>query len=216
MVESVTVDFSEPVMLGGGAITLSQLSPTGGTPDAADVYLSNPSGDGQTYVLTFVGSQYLGNSLPDGVYNLAINAALVTDAAGASLSGGNQNLGFYRLYGDYFGNGTVGFADLVLLAQDFGETMGQGNYLSFMDIDGSGTIGFADLVKLAQNFDESLTVPPPPGTIAIAGVHRRRWLIHSRSRRGIRRRPIPHPRGSRWICWIGAVRRCRSDDDLIQ
>jgi polygalacturonase len=158
MITSLTVLFSEPVNLGSGAITLG-LRPTGGGPDTPETFtLSNPSGDQQTYILTFTDLSYIGGSLPDGVYDLVVTAAQVTNSVGATLSGGDQTFSFYRLYGDYFGTGSVGFADLVLLAQDFGVTSSSPKYLSYMDVDDEGSIGFAALVKLAQNFGASLSV----------------------------------------------------------
>jgi hypothetical protein len=167
MITSLTVVFSEPVTLATGAITLG-LRPTGGGADMPETFtLTNPSGDGETYVLTFTDPSFIGGSLPDGVYDLTMHAALVTNADDATLSGGDQTDSFYRLYGDYFGTGSVGFADLVLLAQDFGITSSSPNYLSYLDVDSDGTIGFASLVKLAQNFGEALTVSsvaPPAET----------------------------------------------------
>ena len=57
----------------------------------------------------------------------------------------------YTLAGDAFLEGTVGFDDLVAVAQNFGFTgkdWASGNF----NYDPNGSVGFADLVNVAQNF----------------------------------------------------------------
>lgn len=66
------------------------------------------------------------------------------------------------LVGDLDGDGTVGFADFLILSANFGMpgTTEQG------DIDGDGTVGFADFLTLSANFGESVgasAVPEPTG-----------------------------------------------------
>lgn len=61
----------------------------------------------------------------------------------------------FTLYGDATLDGTVGFDDLVRLAQNFGRA---GKNFSSGDFDYDGTVGFSDLVKSAQNYNTSL--PP--------------------------------------------------------
>jgi PEP-CTERM motif-containing protein len=57
----------------------------------------------------------------------------------------------YTLAGDAFLENSVGFDDLVVVAQNFGKTgedWAGGNF----NYDPTGTVGFADLVSVAQNF----------------------------------------------------------------
>jgi hypothetical protein len=58
------------------------------------------------------------------------------------------------LTGDLTGDSTVGFADLLLLAQNYGSsvTNPQG------DVNGDGRVDFTDLLLLAQNYGASATV----------------------------------------------------------
>jgi alpha-L-arabinofuranosidase len=157
MVDSVTVDFSEPVTLATGAITLDQRSPTGGAPTPESFTLSNPSGDQETYVLTFTGSQYVGNSLPDGVYDLVVQAALVTNAADSTLSGGDQTFSFYRLFGDFNGTGVVDLSSLVVIASNYGATSSSAGWLWYADYNADGEIDLTELVVIASDFGNSLS-----------------------------------------------------------
>jgi hypothetical protein len=72
-----------------------------------------------------------------------------------ALTGGhvvaNQIKIAYTLAGDAFLENSVGFDDLVVVAQDFGRTgedWAGGNF----NYDPNGSVGFADLVNVAQNF----------------------------------------------------------------
>lgn len=57
----------------------------------------------------------------------------------------------YALAGDVNLDGTVGFADLVAVAQNYGREDGGANWLQG-DLTYDGNVDFADLVKLAQNY----------------------------------------------------------------
>ena len=71
--------------------------------------------------------------------------------------------------GDIDGNGTVGFADFLALAENFGNAVvshAQG------DIDCNGTVEFADFLALAENFGNTVrqpavSVPEPLGIVMI-------------------------------------------------
>ena len=63
---------------------------------------------------------------------------------------------------DFDGDGTVGFADFVQFAQQFGLSQGDAGYDARYDLDGDGTIGFGDFVIFANNFGKegsSLELP---------------------------------------------------------
>ena len=156
MIDSLTVTFNEPVTLAAGAITLNQVDYVAGTTTPQPFTLSNPSGDLETYVLTFTGPAYRGGSLSNGDYNLTVHSALVTNADGGTLSGGDQTFLFYRLFGDFYGTGTVSFGDLLLLDQDYNAKVGSANYLWYMDPDDSGVIDFASLLFLSQDYKDTV------------------------------------------------------------
>ena len=59
-----------------------------------------------------------------------------------------------RLLGDVNGDGAVDFADLVVLARNFGKS---GQDWSQGDLNYDGMVSFADLVALARNFNETAT-----------------------------------------------------------
>jgi alpha-L-arabinofuranosidase len=156
MVDSLTVVFNEPVTLATGALTLQLLPPGGGTAVSQTFTQANPSGDRTTYVLTVSGGADVGGSLPDGNYNLLVHASLVTNSLGATLAGGDYNFGFYRLFGDFQGNGKVDFSSLVAVVQAFTKASGQPGYQWYEDINDAGVIGFASLVGVVQRLNQSV------------------------------------------------------------
>jgi hypothetical protein len=69
------------------------------------------------------------------------------------------------LPGDLNDTGTVDFSDLLILAQNYGQsgaTYAQG------DINGDGTVDFSDLLALAQHYGQSADVIPPTTVLAAA------------------------------------------------
>lgn len=54
------------------------------------------------------------------------------------------------LAGDIDGDGSVTFADFLVLSSNFGQTTEQGTGVG--DIDGNGTVGFSDFLLLSANF----------------------------------------------------------------
>ena len=50
---------------------------------------------------------------------------------------------------DFDGDGTVGFADFVAFAGNFGTSSGDGRYDARYDLNGDGNVGFADFVAFA-------------------------------------------------------------------
>lgn len=102
MVNSVTVTFGGAVTLDPGAIELRR---QGG--NLVDAQLSIWLVDGKTVaVLTFAGPEFVGGSLADGSYTLAVRTDLVHDRWGRELdgdgdgvAGGDRADGFVRLFG---------------------------------------------------------------------------------------------------------------------
>src|SRR5207248_579874 len=79
-----------------------------------------------------------------------------TDAAGNPLA--PTMLDFFIVPGDIDRDRSVGFSDLVFLAQNYGganKTYAQG------DLTGDGKVDFIDLVLLAQNYGTTLAAPTP-------------------------------------------------------
>lgn len=92
-------------------------------------------------------------TLPDGHYHATLLANSVRDSAGNVLPY-NQLFDFTFRRGDANGDGAVDFNDLVVLAQNYGQsgkTFSQGNF----NYDADGKVDFDDLVILAQNYGAS-------------------------------------------------------------
>jgi hypothetical protein len=112
--------------------------------------------------------------LPDGRYRLTLKSDAIADSSGIKLdgdsdgaAGGDYTFDFFELRGDVDRDQTVGFSDLVAVAQNYGKsdrTLAQG------DVDGDGTVGFADLVAIAQNYGKSLVSAPIAAAAAVAAV----------------------------------------------
>ena len=156
MVSSVTVTFDQPVTAARGSFQLSrhdngQLLP---------ISVSNPSGDGKTFVVTFTGQDLIGSSLPDGVYDLTLSGGGIT-AQGlfAQPLSGIKVLHFYRLFGDANGDGVVDAADVALLRLSYGKSAGDPGYLSFFDFNGDGRVDVTDLRALRGRLGMRLSLP---------------------------------------------------------
>jgi hypothetical protein len=119
----------------------------------------DPASDGNEAVVTF--PRLSRGILPDGRYRLTVLAGGVFDLSGNTMSA-DATFDFHVLTGDADGDGTVGFGDLVVLAQHYGRP---GVELSFSrgDFDYDGDVDFADLVLLSQNYGRTL---PPPAAAA--------------------------------------------------
>ena len=89
------------------------------------IYTLSTPDYGTTWVLSFTSPYdgYVGGSLPDGVYDLAVNGSAITDTTGVQLNTVNQTFSFYRLYGDFGGIGSVNATDFGLLAANFGKML---------------------------------------------------------------------------------------------
>jgi uncharacterized protein YjbI with pentapeptide repeats len=89
-------------------------------------------------------------------------------------AGPNQVLVKYTLAGDANLDGTVNFADLLVVAQNFNHVLDtHGNPLDWADGDFNydGNVNFADLLLVAQNFNQSLSagqIEQVPGSFAAA------------------------------------------------
>ena len=87
------------------------------------------------------------------------------DAASGSLVFGEVSSG---IAGDIDGDGSVAFADFLILSNSFGQTVEAG---TLGDIDGDGSVAFADFLVLSNNFGQSaaaVAVPEPTGLELLA------------------------------------------------
>jgi len=89
---------------------------------------------------------------PDAAYRAVLPAAAVSDTSGRHPAA-DFSYTFFALAGDANHDGIVNFADLLVLAQNYGKsnvTFGQG------DFNYDGTVSFPDLLILAQHYGRSL------------------------------------------------------------
>lgn len=99
----------------------------------------------------------MGASLPDGVYDLTVNAVSVTDVLGQILTGGNRIYTFHRLYGDFDGNKTVNAADYFQFKKSLGLSSGTTGFNSLFDYDANGTVNAADYFQFKKRLGTSLS-----------------------------------------------------------
>ncbi len=138
---------------GGAATTVGSVPPT--------IALSNPSGDGVTWVMKFSGAGVIGGSIQDGVYDLTANGALITSAAANQAAQARATDTLYRLYGDVLGGATaaVNATDLSAFLASLGSTPGQTAYRAYWDILNGGTssINATDLSAIEARLGKSYT-----------------------------------------------------------
>jgi hypothetical protein len=148
----LTLVFSEPVSV-TGAISLTG-TPIGGGSSTSAAFTESSTDGGTIWNLTFPGDT--GGSLPDGNYSLAVTAADVV-GSGGSLAGGNQTFTFFRLFGDYDGNGTVNNADYFQFKKAFGQSTGSAAYNPIFDYDDNGVVNNADYFQFKLRFGETVS-----------------------------------------------------------
>jgi hypothetical protein len=140
--QPISIAFSEFVgeSLQPGDLTLTNLT-TGQT----QPFTLNYNDATQVARLTFA------SALPDGQYRISIANNAISDVAGNAMLATTRELTFLR--GDANGDAAVNFADLLVLAQNYGQssrTFSQG------DFDYNGSVAFSDLLILAQNYGVTL------------------------------------------------------------
>jgi parallel beta-helix repeat protein len=125
--------------------------------------------DRQTNTATFSFATF-----PKGMFKAFLFSDGITDAAGNMLDGDNNGIAggsnvysFFYLPGDVNHDGTVDFADLTTIAQDYGTrgmTFAQG------DVDHNGTVDFGDLVLVSQNYGTTMALPAPTPATGLAAT----------------------------------------------
>lgn len=152
--QSLTFNFNravDPTML-SSALVLQNLTTSTTVPSSA-IHLAYT---GFTGTFTFDGI------LADGNYRVTIPTTAQLNSAGEHLPG-TYNFDFYVLAGDADRNRTVDFSDLLILAQNYGQsgkTFSDGNFNYSAD----GLIDFSDLLLLAQRYGTSVLIVSSTGT----------------------------------------------------
>jgi Bacterial pre-peptidase C-terminal domain/Dockerin type I domain len=158
MVQSLTVSFNHAVTLDAGAFTIvlhanSTINgQTGQTAGTVPVLGWTTSDGGLTYVITFSGAGVLNNSIADGLYDLRLDHTKTHDATSQTLAT-DYLFSFYRLFGDFNGDGTVNNADSFQFSRAFNKSTGQSGYLAFFDFNGDGTINNSDSFQFNKRFN---------------------------------------------------------------
>jgi hypothetical protein len=150
----LTLVFSEPVTI-TNALSLMQTPLGGGTASPITFTSSSPDG-GTTWNLTF--PTLTGGSLPDGTYALTVTAADVF-AAGSTvtMAGGDQTFDFFRLFGDYDGNGIVNNADYFQFKKTYGLSSSSPSYNPIFDYDSNGIVNNADYFQFKSRYGLSVS-----------------------------------------------------------
>ena len=136
-----------------GSIVPSDLS-VRRLPGDAPFAATGVSYDGATRTAIFT---LAAGPLPDGNYQATLAAGSVLDMQGNGLAEASV-ANFFFLAGDANHDRSVGFADLVAVAQNYGTTgknFSQGNVSYDLD----GNVGFEDLVIVAQRYNATLPQP---------------------------------------------------------
>ena len=151
---------------GGGRQTTLHWDTYGHAVAGYNIYRStSPGGEGATPVATNVSAPtFTDTGLTAGTTYYYQIAAV--DQAGEGAKSSEASASTF-IPGDVDGDGTVGFSDLLRLAQNYGAT---GATWAQGDLNGDGTVGFADLLLLAQNYGDSVTSPATAAASALTGA----------------------------------------------
>jgi uncharacterized delta-60 repeat protein len=163
---AITLDFPStalPLHPSTSVIELTNLS-TGKIYTSAE--LATSTGAGSITLALSGGPINLGGSgssinlFPGGNYRLVVHGAGLSDAAGNKF-GNDLTTEFFVLAGDANRDRQVDFADLVVLAQNYGAFSSIfNNSLNRGDFNHDGKIDFADLTILAQQYGSTLPALP--------------------------------------------------------
>ena len=121
-----------------------------------NVVLTSLNG-GTIWVVTFVSNSnatVTGHSIADGIYTATLNSSLVTAVSnGAEMTTTRPTDTFYRLFGDFAGNGRVNSTDSGTLNLSFGlNYQSVSGYLDYFDFAGSGRVNAMTAGELNLNF----------------------------------------------------------------
>ena len=163
MVQSLTVSFDHAVTLDPGAFSIVLHANatidgvTGQTQGTLPVLGWSSSDGGLSYVVTFSGAGVVNNSIADGIYDLTLDSTKVHDVANQTLAT-DYVFAFFRLYGDFNGDGTVNNADSFQFSRAFNKSIGQAGYLAFFDFNGDDTINNSDNFQFNKRFNTTFKI----------------------------------------------------------
>jgi hypothetical protein len=156
MVDSIVYVFNQPVNVGSDPVTITDnpnlsingnSSPTKGIVPTYTMNSLTGGASDTTWVVTFSGAGVVGNSIADGVYNIALNpSAITSQASGQTLAVQNTNT-FYRLFGDALGNKAVNSGDSSRFGSSYRSASPQYTQTSYspsFDYNGDGTVNGTD------------------------------------------------------------------------
>ncbi len=165
---AVILDFSEDIL---GSLDPSDLlltNTTTGSPVPSSSITLLYDSQARRATLTFDG--FNGAILPDGAYHLSLPSGSIEDAAG-NVGAEAFAFDFHVLAGDANRDRVVNFSDLLILAQNYGQsnrTFSQGNF----DYSSDGFVGFSDLLLLAQRYGDSILAWKAPTPFASKRITR--------------------------------------------
>lgn len=170
---TISVEFSEPVVVTSGSLSLSGLQGNGSMNMPID-YISDFGVAGFNYdAPSMTATWILGDVFADlpGVANsVVVSLSGVTDAAMNPLATMAVDE-FYVNPGDIDQNGVVDFTDLGVLYPDLiGVAPTTGDTTARADIDGNGIVDFTDLGLFYPNRIGVQIPTPPPAPMAAAGM----------------------------------------------
>jgi hypothetical protein len=162
---AVQLVFTENI---GASLTPSDLQlvnrTTGATIDPGNIVLAyNPS----SYVASLTFTGFAHGQLPDGDYRLTLAPGSVADASGNTLAAAST-FDFFVFAGDANHDRSIGFADLVAVAQNYGATTN--TTFSKGDFNYDGKVDFTDLVLIAQRYGTTLAPPAAAQPIPLAAA----------------------------------------------
>ena len=106
------------------------------------------------------GFESVGPLTPGQNYDLGFSAGMYANAAGSAATAAGSLTIHLNLWGDFNDDGSVGFDDLLTLAQHYGVAGPDATYANgCMNADAS--IAFDDLLLLAQHYGEEFPSAPP-------------------------------------------------------
>jgi fibronectin type 3 domain-containing protein len=150
---------------GGNKITLSWSALAGAT--GYNIYRSTtPGGEGATPLASGVtATSFVDATAAGGATYYYVVTAL--NGGGEGPRSGEKSA-LSHVPGDANDDGSVGFADLVAVAQNYGTATGA--TWAMGDFTGDGAVDFADLVIVAQNYGSATTAPPAPAAPVAAST----------------------------------------------
>jgi uncharacterized protein (TIGR03118 family) len=159
MVKSLTVTFSDVVVLGDGAFELRKADGS-----LVDLNVTTELVNGRTVaMITFAGAGIRGGSLADGNYELIIRSDAIEDTFGRALdgdgdgaAGGDRSEAFFRLFGDSDGDRDVDVHDLLKFVSALNSEAGDSQFLDYMDVNGDGRVALVDLLAFVSRLGTQL------------------------------------------------------------